>query len=143
MNVYERDWEKKKKQKQKMKPRKRFSPFGCPPILPSTKWRLTIFRCVKTSRTYPRGERDPSLMGQKAIQGWVRCGQLDYREYELYTCELSRSSTTYISLTRIYCLISLIVNKIYFFSFIFSYFFFTLFCIFRYLFFIHVCNSSI
>ena len=62
---------------QKRKPRKN-SPLGCTPILPSTKWSPTVFRCpktLKTSRTYPRWERDPSLMGQK-IQGWVRYGQL-------------------------------------------------------------------
>ena len=32
------------------------SPFGCPPIAPSMKWRLTVFRCPKTpktSQTYP------------------------------------------------------------------------------------------
>ena len=78
---------------EKTKPRKRFSPFGCPPIPPSTKWKPTVFRCPKTSRTYPSGARDPSLMGQNTIQVWVRYGQLNYREYELYTCELSRSST--------------------------------------------------
>ena len=32
-------------------------------------------------------------MGQKTIQGWVSSGQLNYREYELYTCEIPRSST--------------------------------------------------
>ena len=47
-------------------------------MAPSMKWRLTIFQCpktLKTSRTYPRWERDPSLMGQK-IQGWSWYGQL-------------------------------------------------------------------
>ena len=63
--------------RKKRKPRKNFS-FGCPPIPPSTKWRPTVFRCLKTpktSRTYPRWERDPNLMGQKR-QRWVRYGQL-------------------------------------------------------------------
>ena len=35
------------------------SPFGCPLIPPSTKWRPTVFRCPKTpktSRTYPKWE---------------------------------------------------------------------------------------
>ena len=44
----------------------------------STKWRPTVFRCPKTpktSRTYPKWERDPRLMGQK-IQVWARYGQL-------------------------------------------------------------------
>ena len=44
------------------------SPFGCPPIPPSTKWRPTVFRCPKTpktSRTYPKWERVPNLTGQK------------------------------------------------------------------------------
>ena len=55
------------------------------------KWRPTVFRCPKTpktSQTYPTGERDPSLMGQSTIQSWARCGQLNCREYELYTCAL-------------------------------------------------------
>ena len=42
--------------------------FGCSPILPSTKLRPTVFRCPKTpktSRTYPKWERVPNLMGQK------------------------------------------------------------------------------
>ena len=85
--------------KQKTKLRKRFSPFGCPTtILLPTKWRPTVFRCPKTpktSQTHSRWERDSSLMGkkqQKTIQGWVRCGQLNDREYELYTCEIPRSS---------------------------------------------------
>ena len=49
------------------------------------KWRPTVFRCPKTpktSQTYPRRERKPSLMGQK-IWGWARYGQLmtDYMNY--------------------------------------------------------------
>ena len=49
------------------------SPFGYPPIPPSTKWRPTVFQCpktLKTSRTYPRWEMDPSLMGQKIQVGF-------------------------------------------------------------------------
>ena len=49
------------------------SPFGCPPIPPSTKLRPTVFRYPKTSRNYPRWDRGPSLVGQK-IQGWVLYG---------------------------------------------------------------------
>ena len=59
------------------------------------KWRPTVFRCPKTpktSRTYPKWNGGPSLAG-KEIQGWVRCGQLNCRECELYTSEFSRSST--------------------------------------------------
>ena len=54
------------------------SPFGCPPILPSTKCRPTVFQCSKTpktSRTYAKWERAPNLMGKKR-QGWARYGQL-------------------------------------------------------------------
>ena len=31
----------------------------------STKWRTTVFWCLKTSRTYPKWEKDPNLTGQK------------------------------------------------------------------------------
>ena len=58
---------------EEIKPRK-ISPFGCPPIPPSTKWRSTVFQCLKTpktSRTYPRWERD--LMEQKR-QVWLNVG---------------------------------------------------------------------
>ena len=52
--------------------------FGCPPIPPLTKWRLTVFQCpetLKTSRAYPKWESDPNLVGQKR-QGWAWYGQL-------------------------------------------------------------------
>ena len=58
---------------------KKTSPVWLPSHPPSTKWRLTVFRCPKTprtSRTYPKWERVPNLMGQKKTQGWVRYGQL-------------------------------------------------------------------
>ena len=41
------------------------SPFGCPPIPSSTKWRPTIFRGPKTSWTYPKWKRVPNQIGQK------------------------------------------------------------------------------
>ena len=70
-------WQKKPKiQKRKQE---KNTPFGYPPIPPSTKWRPTVFRCPKTlqtSRTYPKWVGVPNLMGQKKIQGWVRYGQL-------------------------------------------------------------------
>ena len=50
-------------------------------VLPSPrlqKWRPTVLRCPKTpktSRTYPRWDWGPSLVGQK-IQGWARYGQM-------------------------------------------------------------------
>ena len=89
-------WEKKPEKRNEGKDFHPLVALPSPP--PSMKWRPTVFRCPKkpkTSRTYPSGERDPTLMGQKnkTIEDWMRCGQLDYREYELYTCELSRSST--------------------------------------------------
>ena len=52
--------------------KEKITQFGCPPIPPSTKWRPTVFWCPKTpktSRTYRRWERDPSLMGQKNNTG--------------------------------------------------------------------------
>ena len=48
--------------------KKKHSPFGCPPISTSTKWRQTVFRCLKTpktSRTYPKWKRVTNLMVQK------------------------------------------------------------------------------
>ena len=45
-------------------------PFGYPPVSPSTKWKLTVFRCPKTpktSRISPKWERVPNLMGQKRL----------------------------------------------------------------------------
>ena len=57
----------KRKTKQR---KKKFSPFGCPHIPSSTKWRPTVFRCpktLKTSRTNFRWERDPNLMGQNLL----------------------------------------------------------------------------
>ena len=49
-----------------------------PRNIQKTKRRPTVFRCPKTpktSRTYPKWERVPNLMGQKR-QGWARYGQL-------------------------------------------------------------------
>ena len=48
--------------------------------LPSTKWRPTVFGHPKTSRTNPKWERVPNLMGQKKKkkkkrQGWARYGR--------------------------------------------------------------------
>ena len=34
-----------------------------PPVY--EKWRPTVFRCPKTSRTYPRWDWDPTLVGQR------------------------------------------------------------------------------
>ena len=42
--------------------------FGYPPISPSTKWRLTVFRCPKTpktSRNYLKWERVPNGAKEK------------------------------------------------------------------------------
>ena len=53
---------------QKTKKKEKKSPFGCPPIPPSTKWRPTVFQCPKTPKTswtYPKWERVPNLMGNK------------------------------------------------------------------------------
>ena len=50
-------------------------PFGYPQIPPSSKWRLTVFRCLKTpktSRTYPKWVGVPNLMGQKKER--IGCG---------------------------------------------------------------------
>ena len=76
------------------KPNRKNSLFGCPSIHPSMKWRPTVFRCLKTlkaSRTYPRWERDPSLVGQKNT-GLGVVWSVESR-YDFYTLELSRSST--------------------------------------------------
>ena len=67
--------EEKPRNTKKMKQRKNF-PFGCPPIPPSTKWRPTVFQCLKTSWTYPKWEKVLNLMGEKKRQGWVWYGQL-------------------------------------------------------------------
>ena len=71
-------WEREKNPETKKRKTRKNSPFGRPPISTSTKLRPTVFRCPKTpktSRTYPRWERDPSLIGQK-IQGYALYGQL-------------------------------------------------------------------
>ena len=45
------------------------SPDSCPPIP------YSCLKTPKTSRTYPKWERVPNLMGQKR-QSWARYGQL-------------------------------------------------------------------
>ena len=68
------DGRKTPKYKNECKNQGKNSPFDCPPIPSSTKWRPTVFRCPKTpktSRTYPKWERDPYLMGPKR-QGWAQ-----------------------------------------------------------------------
>ena len=60
--------EKKKETKEKDFPR----------LVVYEKWRPTVFRCPKTSktsRTYPRWDWGPSLVG-KEIQGWARNGTI-------------------------------------------------------------------
>ena len=57
---------KPKYNKTKNETKEKVSPFGCPPIPPSMKWRPTVFRCPKmpkTNRTNPRWDRGPSLVG--------------------------------------------------------------------------------
>ena len=68
----------KSKNYTKYENKRKNSSFGCPPIVPSRKWKPTVFRCLKTpktSQTYRRLERGPSLVGQK-IQGWALYGQM-------------------------------------------------------------------
>ena len=93
MNMYDRD--------RRKKPKKRNHGKDFPRLvaLPSPRQRNggRLFSGVRKHRKQAEPtlgeERDPSLVEQ--IQGWVRCGYLNYREYELYTCEISSSVFVY------------------------------------------------
>ena len=76
--LYDGDGRKKTRNIQNTKTKEKNSPFGCPPISPSIERRPTVFRhseTPKTSRTYARWDRGPSLVEQE-IQGWARYEQM-------------------------------------------------------------------
>ena len=79
----------------KRKPRKKF-PVWLPSHSPVYENGGRLFFGVRKHRK----QTGPTLGGTgalflwgKEIQGWVPCGRLNCRDCELYTCELSRSST--------------------------------------------------
>ena len=120
------------------------SPFWDLPSSRLRKWKPTVFRCPKTSRTYPRWDRCPSLVGKRNTglgTVWVDRS----REYDFYTCELSRSSNwtlvvvvvvlwwcfvLFVVVGVFFCCLLLLLLCLFCFCFFFFFFFFLSVCLF-------------